>query len=268
MKSVTSLLLFVTLQVQTSFAHDETLLPSEVTILINRAMQDQPDAARTVLTKPIVARLNSDNLSDIETFMLGEVYFLNLEPEPSRDGFWEARKRDDDVGRVASQRLMIIRVNAFQMADKVVDEDAPSYRKRFPVSPHDRYGISYPLSQAARLLAKDGAQQLALDLIVEEVKLHEKFDAPYAAYGLPGQFMKLAFENGRGDEFAALHDWVMEGLNTVIEKRLQSAPDTLERNSGIPGVVFRSLFEDESLSYHEWTAEFFRLRDRLNQRPD
>ena len=104
----------------------------------------------------------------------------------------------------------------------------------------------------------------ALDLLVEEVRHHNEFDGPYTAYQLPGRFMSVAEENGRGKEFRDLQRWVLNGLDDAIDKRLESRPKTAVKSVEIPGIVFRSLFEDQQLDYYGWTAEFMRLRAAID----
>ena len=93
-----SMLLCLSLLACSSLAADGELLPSEITILVNHAMQAQPGAERRDLTTPLVARLTTAELSETERFMKGEVHFLHLQPEEARDEFWEFRNRDDDIG--------------------------------------------------------------------------------------------------------------------------------------------------------------------------
>lgn len=240
------------------------LAPSEVTTLIRQAMLHQPDAERTSLTQPIVARMRTTNLSDIEQFHKGEVHFLNFEPEPSRDEFWKFRNRDDNFGRVALQRLMLIRINAFDMVDTVIDQDIPAYRERFEIRPGDRYGISFAIRQAATQLINRGDVERALDLVSDEVTRHDRFDGPYIAYRLPGQFLDVAEEHGRGDEFRALQEDVLRGLDDAITRRLNADVPKVDTEVELPGVVFVSLFEDQTFDEYEWTAEFLKLRAAIS----
>jgi hypothetical protein len=247
-----------------SVAGDADLLPSEVTILINQAMRFQPDTQRTLLTGPIISRMILTDLSKLELFMQGEAHFLNLDPEPARDVFWEYRNTAGNIGRVATQRLMIIRINAFSMVDAVVNKDIPAYRERFKNRADDRYGITFPVMRTAMQLLEMNEIDRALDLLVEEVRHHNEFDGPYAAYQLPGRFISVAEENGRGKEFRDLQRWVLNGLDDAIDKRLASRPKTSVKSVEIPGIVFRSLFEDQQLDYYGWTAEFMRLRAAID----
>ena len=98
-----------------ALAADAELLPSEMTVLVNHAMLANPGTDRRAVTGPLIARMQTDNLDNIESFKKGEAHFLHLQPEESRDEFWPFREREDNLGRVANQRLMIIRINAFQM---------------------------------------------------------------------------------------------------------------------------------------------------------
>ena len=207
--------------------------------------------------------MQTDDLTEIERFMKGEVHFLNFEPEESRDEYWRFRDRDDDLGRVANQRLMIIRINAFQMIDELVNDDIPRFREKFGARADDRYGITFAVSRAAQQLADKGDVDAALDLIVEEVRAHDKFDGPYTAYGLVGQFMQMAVDADRADEFVALNHWVLEGLNDAVEKRSKVQNYESGKPFDVPGTVFFSLFDDRQLGYHDWTAKFMRLRDRI-----
>ena len=195
--------------------------------------------------------------------MKGEVHFLTLAPVESRDEYWEFRNRDDDLGRVAWQRLMVIRINGFQMTDQVYERDIPRYDERFGIRADDRYGITFPIQRTAELLADRGDTEQALDLVAGHVRAHDRFDAPYSAYALPGQFFELAAENGRADEFRDLNDWVLDGLGAAIEQRLQNPSDEGPKASGIPGEIFFSLFADRKLDSYEWTGEFLKLRDRI-----
>jgi len=243
------------------------LLPSEATTLMVRAMQQDPKAERTSLTHPIMARTRTDDLEEIEQFLSGEAHFINFDPALARDAFWEFRDRDDDLGRVAWQRIMIIRINAYSMVDQVVDQDIPMYRKRFGTSAHDRYGISYPLMQAALQLAESGSAGRALDMIVDEVKRHDEFDAPYFAYLLPDNFMELADQEGRGTEFRALKQWVSEGVSEALKLRLSESPAPDRRTYTLPGSMLGTLFEDQIRDHYDWTAEFLKLKARLTDAP-
>jgi hypothetical protein len=239
------------------------LLPSEITILVNHALEAQPGVDRRSVTTPLIARMRTDDLPEIERFMKGEVHFLHLQPEESRDEYWEFRNRDDDLGRVAWQRLMVIRINAFQMLDVLLDRDIPRYEERFGVRADDRHGISFPVQRTVQLLAERGDADRALDLVVHHVRLHDHFDAPYSAYALPTQFLTLAEENGRGEEFEKLVQWALDGLNAAIDERHANPTDDGPKASAIPGAVFFSLFADRKLDFYEWSAEFIKLRDKI-----
>lgn len=260
-KIVAHFVLILTLGIS-PFAFAE-LAPSEATTLMLREMQHQPGAERPKLTRPIIARMRTEGLDEHERFLKGEAHFINFQPEESRDAFWPFRDHDSDLGRVAWQRIMIIRINAYQMLEQLIDNDIPRYRKRFGVSAHDRNGISYPVMQAARQLAAAGKPDQALDMIVEEVRLHDQFDAPYYAYQLPGFFSEIASENDRGDEFRELQEWILQGLDTAIEKRLAVTPEPEAKAYRLPGGTFRTLFEDDVLSYDDWTGEFLAMRAQL-----
>jgi hypothetical protein len=155
---------------------------------------------------------------------------------------------------------MIIRINAFSMVEEVIEQDIPAYRNRFKSHVDDRQGITFPVMRAAMQLLERNETNRALDLLVEEVRLHDKFDGPYAAYQLPGRFMSVAEKNGRGKEFRELQRWVLAGLDEAIKQRLAVQPEPGKNRLEIPGVVFRSLFADQHLDYYDWTAEFLRLR--------
>jgi len=241
----------------------EDLLPSEFTILVNHALEAEPGIDRKSVTTPLTKRIRMDGLSEMERYLKGEVHFLNLEPEESRDEFWEFRNRDDDIGRVAWQRLMVIRINAFQMVEEVLESDIPRYNERFGIRADDRYGITFPLQRTAQLLVERGNADQALDIIASHVRQHDQFDAPYSAYALPGQFFKLASENDRAEEYKALNDWVLNGLTAAIEHRLEDPVNDGPKASGIPGEIFFSLFADRKLDSFEWTGEFLKLRHRI-----
>jgi len=260
---LTRLALSIILSAPFTAQAEEDILPSEFTILVNHALEAQPGVDRNSVTTPLIARMRTEDLPELERFMKGEVHFLHLQPEESRDEFWEFRNRDDDIGRVAWQRLMVIRINAFQMIDELLERDIPRYHERFGIRSDDRYGISFPVQRTAELLTERGDAGLALDLIVKHVRQHGKFDAPYSAYALPGQFFSLAAENGRSEEFEKLNQWVLEGLSASIDERLANPSDDGPKPSGIPGAVFFSLFDDAKLDYYEWTAEYLKLRDRI-----
>lgn len=245
-------------------AHAENdLLPSEFTVLVNHALQAEPGVDRKAVTTPLIERLRTQDLPEMERYLKGEVHFLHLQPEESRDEFWEFRDRNDDLGRVAWQRLMVIRINGFQMVDDLLERDIPQYEERFGIRPDDRYGISFPIQRTAQLLAERGEVNRALDLVAAHVKAHDRFDAPYTAYALPGQFFELAAANDRAEEFQALTQWVMDGLNGAIDERLENPSNEGPKASGIPGEIFFSLYADRKLDYFEWTAEFLKLRNRI-----
>jgi len=244
-------------------ASDGELLPSEVVTLINIALQRQPGAKRRSITAPYIERMRTDVSSETEIFFTGESHFLDLQPEPARDVYWEFRNRSDSLGRVAMQRLLVIRINAFGMVSELMEKDIPEYYRRFPVQANDRHGISFPVSRTARALIERDRADDALDLIVQHVRLHDAFDSAYTAYRLPGQFIEIAKENGRAQEFIDLHGWIVSGLDTAIEQRFKSKPEQTTNVGNLPGIVYRSLFEDIGLGYHGWTAEMMMLRDQL-----
>jgi hypothetical protein len=265
----TSQRIFATIVAIVAIAHSsavqsaDDLLPSEVTILVNHALESQPGIDRKSVTTPLIARMRTEELSEIERFFKGEAHFLHLQPNDSRDRFWEFRSRNDDIGRVASQRLMVIRINAFGMVDELLEKDIPTYQERFGVRADDRHGIAFPVQRTAEALAEKDRASQALDLLVGYVRSHERFDAPYSAYALPGQFFALAAKNGRADEFRELNDWVLTGLNATIDERLKNPQQSGPKTNELPGEVFSSLFADRDLDFYEWTAEFMKLRDRI-----
>lgn len=244
-------------------AAEGDLRPSEAVTLMDRSMRYQPTAERTSITQPLVARMRTSDLDEMERFFKAEAHFLNFEPEPARDDFWEFRSRNDLLGRVAAQRLMIIRINAFEMVTETLEKDVPEYRKRFPVRSFDRHGISYPIAQAAQLLITQGKVDDALNLVVEEVRAHDRFDSAYSAYRLPARFLETAREHGRAEEFLALHQWAVDGLSSAIERRLENDPPATRTVELLPGPVRGSLFDDSELDHYQWTAEMRKLRDRL-----
>jgi hypothetical protein len=258
-----AMILTTSLISKSAFAENGELWPSEAVTLINQSLQTHPGAKRREITAPFIERMRTDDLSEMEMFFKGESHFLDLQPEPARDVYWEFRTRSDLLGRVALQRLMVIRINAFGMISNVMEKDIPEYRRRFPVQANDRYGITFPLSRTATaLIEKDRAME-ALDLIVEHVNLHDEFDSAYAAYRLPGQFLEVARQNGRETEFIELHKSAIAGLNEAIKKRLVATPVEADPIESVPGIVFRSAFEDSDLTFHRWTAEMMVLRDEL-----
>jgi hypothetical protein len=262
----TNLNVFATIMaiaISTTALSDDDLLPSEMTVLVNHAVQSQPGVDRKVVTTALIARMQTEDLSEIERFFKGEAHFLHLQPGDARDRFREFRDRNDDIGRVAWQRLMVIRINAFGMVDELVENDIPTYQDRFGVRVDDRHGISFPVQRTAELLAANDRAEQALDLLARYVRTHDQFDAPYSAYALPGQFMVLAGENDRTDEFRELNEWVLAGLNATIDERLRNPRQTKPQNSEVPGEVFFSLFADRDLDFYEWTAEFMKLSDRI-----
>ena len=245
-------------------ASDE-LWPSEAVTLINNALRLNlnPDARRTDVTTPFIERMRTDELSEMEFYFKGESHFLHLQPEPARDVYWEFRNRSDSLGRVAAQRLMVIRINAFGMISAILKNDIPNYRRRFPVQSNDRYGITFPVSRTATALIDQDRADEALDLIVAQVNLHDEFDSAYTAYRLPYQFLEIARRNGRAREFIDLHNSVVSGLDAAIKRRLSADPVDPKPVKKLPGIVFRSLFEDSDLTYHGWTAAMMDLLDEL-----
>lgn len=244
-------------------AEPDELWPSEMTTIAMHLIRHAPDRGRTDITAPLVARMRTKDLDEQERFLKGEAHFLNFEPEPARDAYWEFRNRDDAMGRVANQRLMIIRVNAFGMFDQVLEEDIPAYRRRFGVSPEDRTGISYPIAQLARHYIQTGHAKRGLDLIVEEVAHHKAFDAPYAAYYLPLQFLEAAKDRDRGDEFLTLIRQTVDGLDQTIQARLRSGRAAGPSAPTLKGAMLGTLFADGFRSSAEWTALFMAQRAAL-----
>ena len=262
MQNISRIVVSFTMIMLTFAVSAHELLPSEATVLINHALEATPGIDRRSITTPIVGRVRTEGLSEIERFMKGEVYFLHLQPEESRDAYWEFRDRNDDLGRVAWQRLMVIRINAFGMVDDLLDIDIPQYEEKFGIRSDDRFGMSFPLQRTADALIERGEIERALDLIVDHVQKHDEFDAPYAAYALPGQFFEVASQNGRADQFAKLNEWVLQGLNAAINDR-NDTESSGPSNKEIPGEVFFSIYADRSLDSYQWTAEFIKLRDTI-----
>ena len=93
---------------------DDGLLPSEFTILVNHALEAEPGVDRKSVTTPLIARLRTEGLAQTERFMKGEVHFLHLQPEESRDEYWEFRNFDDDFGRVARFRAISSKFSRIQ----------------------------------------------------------------------------------------------------------------------------------------------------------
>lgn len=244
-------------------AADAALQPSEVTVLINNAMRYQPALARKVLTEPLLARMAVPDDTETEQFLRGEVHFLNLDPELARDAFWAFRMRDDILGRVATQRLLIIRINAFAMVDELLGSDIGEYHKRFPVRPDDRFGITFAVSRTAALLADQGRADEALDLVIDEVRLHDKFDSPYTVYRLPAQFMEMARKIDRENELQDLRDWVVSNFEQALQQRLEADAELPPPTDKVAGVVFRSMLADQEMDKYDWTAAFMRMRDQL-----
>ena len=88
------------LAISSAAQSEDKLWPSEMTVLTNHAVQSQPGVDRKSVTTPLIARMRTEDLSEIERFFKGEAHFLHLQPNDSRDRFWEFRDRDDDIGRV------------------------------------------------------------------------------------------------------------------------------------------------------------------------
>ena len=73
----------------------------------------------------------------------------------------------------------------------------------------------------------------------------------------------MAAEAGRGDEFVKLNNWVLEGLSKAIDQRIKAENSEVAQSHPMPGAVFFTLFDDRHLGYHDWTAKFMLLRDRI-----
>ncbi|MBR9814010.1 hypothetical protein GYB61_09175 [bacterium] len=244
------------------------LLPSEATLLINRALDQQADAPRRSITGPYVRRIDATVESASEKFYQGEIAFLDFRPDAAFEAFTQAASGDSDIARVANQRLLIIRVNAYEQYDAVVKEHAPAYRQRFPIRPDDRYGISYPLLQVAAHYFRSGRGDEALDIIRKEVMAHDAFEAPYLAYSLPLRAMAHAKDAAQRTALLELAGWAKDGLDLAIEARLKQSNWQPPAGPSVAAPVRGTLLEDQTLGGHQWTAEFMQLRDRIAQMLD
>lgn len=243
------------------------LLPSEAATLMRAAMDRHPEAPRRDNTAPYAARVPNAEYEGDERFMKGELHFMNFEPEPSRDAFWPFRFEPGLRGRVATQRLMIIRLNAFSMLDEVLEEDLPRYLEGYAPIPEDRHDEAYPVQIIAGKLIERGETERAFDLVERTVRRHGDIRSPHTAHLLPALFLEASRKAGETARMHRLMDDSIRGLGQALERRRAARPENAARPGvpQMPGAVLFGPFEDQRLSYDQWTLLYEQLLRRLRE---
>lgn len=166
-----------------------------------RSGEDQVNLVKKYL--PLVDYDENDLPADpVDRAALGDLLFLNFMPAETEILFAGLMDRDDLLGRLAWQRVMQVRRQAFERTDEV-KEMLKEYRKKYSYIKEDVYGSFQQVIAFAQADFQAGDSDKAMDRIMSETELAPA-DAPYrifVAFKLLGEPIA---ESGREEEYKAL----------------------------------------------------------------
>ncbi len=240
------------------------LLPSEVLALMYQEVNENPDKGRLENTKRFGERVKTENLDLREQYLLGEVYFWNLQPNEAKAAFSKVLDSNSLYAHAARQRIWIININGFGLFDEV-ESDLKDYMESVNADPSDRFGSSYGISLLARKYLKDGEHQKLVDLIDKELDRLD-FDGAYTSYLLPIRYADSYVNVGKQKEIRKKMKSIRDGLSKTLDQRKDAIPEKDFSHTEYCSTVSNMLTAaTEKLGYAQLNEKYENIIKRLDQ---
>lgn len=163
--------------------------------------QDQPRLLNKYL-RLVTYNRSALPRNPVDRAALGDLFFLNFRPVEADELFSGLLDRTDLIGRLAWQRAMQIRRQAFDRAVEV-QKMIIAYRKKFPYVEDDVFGVSQQIAGFAGTFFADGRSDKAIDLILEEIRMTPA-TGPYRTFTLYKLFKDQIKRSNRENEIKSL----------------------------------------------------------------
>jgi hypothetical protein len=214
-------------------AANQSLLPSAALHGVFEQLRvpatKQGDVAKDVLSHTQISGLSRD-----EQFALAELYFAALMPKEATAAYTPFMAGNDQFARTATQRVIFMKMAAFQNYDPVA-ADIVAYRKKFPLGKNDLFGLDGVVNGLSGHHRTAGNHDLAASTIIEEIESLPK-DAPYMSYRLLVPNIESFQKAGKQDVLLRL---IKQGLALYAD--VADAPTSVPEGAIVhrPGVVHR-----------------------------
>jgi hypothetical protein len=238
------------------------LLPSEaITLMVTDAMNN-PTFSREDVYQAYLPRVITDDLNEEEQFYLGEVYFFALMPEEARDAYYPLRQGESLVARVAWQRLLQIRVRAFEMHERAAT-DMVNFRKTFAADPADREYLSRQVLNFGNYYARQGEHEKVVGVVEAELAALN-YGGAYASFIHPATFIESYIATGRMQQAIKHLQSAHDGLTETLKVRVSSPPDD-DYNYPLPADRYSFFFTpvNEKLGWQQQNDKFLQLIDNI-----
>jgi len=170
-------------------------------------------------------------LSGDEAFALAELYFAALMPKESTDAYAAFTGGSDQRARTALQRIIFMKMVAFQQFDGIAD-DLAAYRKRFRPSSDDIFGLDEALAVLAVHLRGEGKHDEVVKLVVDEIETLPS-DAPYMSYGLVASNIESFQKTGKQDDAVRLLKRALQAYADVADTKVPVPTGSIEHRAGV-----------------------------------
>lgn len=166
------------------------------------------------------AQADTTKLSADERLALAELHFVALDPEPAYALFAALAEGNDLRALHASQRMMRIRMAAFDDYS-TAEADLKAYRARFPRSPEDLVHLRTAVATLVQRYRTQGQDTAAARVILDELATLSP-SVPYMSWFLVFQLPGL----GRSTEAAAFLQSLRDSLPARYDTSLARLADT------------------------------------------
>ena len=236
----------------------DSVLPTEVLHSMIQEMLAHPERPQGENTMKFVSRARTKGLDDRERLALGEVYFLAFMPEEAREIYQAYLERNDDLGRLAWQRLMRITFAAESKHAEAEQMLEAFYRKFRPTPLDEGYG-SQMASDLARHWRSKGDNERAIGFILREYNAVSA-EGAYVGLSLPARMSDLFAAAGRLEEAKQLTRQALEKLKAVAERDTIDSNPYQNANRGINQPHRAGTLHNAARGLIEDVAEYDRAR--------
>ena len=212
---------------------DAPWLPSRALHEVFDQMRSQP-TKQGEIAKQVLSRTQTAGLSRDEAFALAELYFAALMPKQSTEAYSAFTSGNDQHARTALQRVIFMKMVAFQQFDGITD-DLVAYRKRFQPSSDDIFGLAEPIGVLAAHFRSEGRHDDVVKLVVEELAALP-LDAPYMSFSLVASNLESFQRTGKQDDAVRLLKAATRAYAHVADTKVSVPTGPIEHR---PGIIHR-----------------------------
>jgi hypothetical protein len=155
-------------------------------------------------------RTRRRGLSDDERLALAELHFVAFDPGAAGPGFRPFAGGTDTRARLATQRLLRMRMAAYDVYDGV-EEAIREARGRLPAVATDPWPFHASVSTLARHYADRGDHEAVVRVVMEELSTIP-VDGVFFSHTLPGEFISSFEQTGRRADAIAHMQRVRDAL--------------------------------------------------------